>query len=65
MRGVPVAQAAAAGTGLDIWGESLRLHSLFSGGGLEVGGVLLRSSSKFGEISPRPFDACMLFVFKC
>lgn len=52
------------GAGLEIGDESLLLHSLFSGGGLE-GGVLLRSSSKLGEIRPRPFDAWMLFVFKC
>lgn len=53
------------GAGLETGGESLLLHSLFSGGGLEGGGVLLRSSSKLGEIRSRPFDAWMLFVFKC
>lgn len=60
-----VAQGGTVGTGLEIGGESLFLHSLFSGGGLEGGGDLLRSSSKVGEIKSRPFDAWMLFVFKC
>jgi len=64
-RGAIVAQGGIEGVGLEIGGESLFLHSLFSGGGLEGGGVLLRSSSKLGEIRPRPFDVWMLFVFKC
>lgn len=64
-RGAMVAQGGTVGVGLETGGESLLLHSLFSGGGLEGGGVLLRSSSKHGEIRPRPFDAWMLFVFKC
>jgi len=60
-----VAQGGTVGVGLETGGESLLLHSLFNGGGLEGGGVLLCSSSKLGEIRPRPFDAWMLFVFKC
>lgn len=61
-----VAAAAGGGgdIGLEFWGESLLLHSLFSGGGLEGDGVLLRSSSKLGDVRPRPFEVCILFVFE-
>lgn len=54
-----------AGAGLEFWGESLRLHSLLRGGGLDDGGVLLRSSSKFGETFSRPFEVLILFAFEC
>lgn len=63
-RGVVVAHDGTASAGLEFWGESLDLHSLLRGGGLDDGGDLLRSSSKFGDMSPRPFEALMLFSFE-
>lgn len=58
-------QGATAGNGLEFFGESLFLHSLLRGGGLDAGGVLLRSSSKLGEIKPRPFEGWILLVLEC